>query len=116
MSWDEDDGVDEKALEAARMESQVFGKGPNGEGETTAATLRRLFEENSASAAMKIISLSSSASSERIRLDASKYIVERVLGPLGQGGNEGAPGSLEHTLNLISKGISGTGGDGGTDG
>jgi hypothetical protein len=104
---DDADWVDDKALEAARMESQVFGTGPNGEGETKPATLRRLFDENSTGAAMTIINLSKAASSERIRLDASKYIVERVLGPLGSAGNEGAPGSLEHTLDQIAKGISG---------
>jgi hypothetical protein len=112
---------DDKALEAARMEAQVFGRqggiggggGPNGEGETPRATLRRLFEENSATAAMRIITLSNSAASERVRLDASKYIVERVLGPMTTGaaagnGSDAEPGSLEHTLHALEQNITGT--------
>jgi hypothetical protein len=109
---DGDDWVDDKALEAAKMEAQVFGRGPNGEGETPAATLRRLFEENSAKAAMNIISMASNAASERIRFDANKYIVERVLGPLSATNNDGAPGSLEHTLAEMEKNISGGGSEG----
>jgi hypothetical protein len=109
-------GADEpsdKDLEAARMEAQVWGRGPNGEGETPKATLRRLFEENSARAALQIIRLSEGASGERVRLDASKYIIERVLGPMnllrpGVGGNEDAePGSLEHTLAELEKNVRG---------
>ena len=93
----------DEALEAARMEAQVFGKGPNGEGETAEQTLRRLFEENSANAAMNIIRMSNSAGSERVRYDASKYIVERVLGPLGSASDAGAPGSIEHALAQMQK-------------
>jgi hypothetical protein len=118
----DDEWVNEKALQAARMESQVFGRqpggstgssrwaGPNGEGETPSQTLRRLFEENSPAAAGQIINLSAHASSEQVRLRASAYIVERVLGPIGAGmgssGSSGAdapPGSLEHTLHEIEK-------------
>jgi hypothetical protein len=122
MSWN-DDGVgsdanadnlepDDKALQAARMEAQVWGRGPNGEGETPKATLRRLFEENSIAAAMQIIKLSTSASGERIRFDASKYLVDRVLGPvnfLKPGGSteDHEPGSLEHTLLEMEKNIHG---------
>jgi len=101
MSHD-DDWPSDKELDAARMEAQVFGAGPNGEGETPAATLRRLFEENSTKAALQIISLGNAAMSERVRLDASKYVVERVLGPLGSP-DHGAPGSLEHTLQELTK-------------
>lgn len=116
---------DDKALEAARMEAQVFGRGTgygvsgpgsaHPDGETPKQTLRRLFEENSAGAAMRLISLSTHASSERVRLDASKYIVERVLGPLaGAGAAVGAngdaePGSLEHTLAEMEKNVKNTG-------
>lgn len=102
-----DDEPDDKALEAARMEAQVFG-GPNGEGETPLATLRRLFEENSIKAGMQIINLSNTAMSERIRLDASKYIVERVMGPMtaSSGSGVGAAGSLEHALEELQKNMS----------
>jgi hypothetical protein len=108
----DDDWVDEKALEAAKLEAQVWGKGPNGEGETPRQTLRRLFTENSTTAALNIIKLSNSASSERIRLDASKYIVERVLGPLTADSGKSddlEPGSIEHTLNQMQKNMSGEG-------
>jgi hypothetical protein len=116
----DDEWVNEKALQAARMESQVFGRQPGGStgssrwagpnGETPSQTLRRLFEENSPAAAGQIINLSAHASSEQVRLRASAYIVERVLGPIGAGmgssGSSGAdapPGSLEHTLHEIEK-------------
>jgi hypothetical protein len=131
MSNMNDDWVNDKALEAARMEAQVFGRppassinprsgsgsgagasigGPNGEGETPSQTLRRLFEENSPAAAGQIIRLSNSASSEAVRFRAAAYIVERVLGPIGAGMNGGAGGgadapvgSLEHTLHQIEQ-------------
>lgn len=113
----DDDWVSDKALEAAKLESQVFGAqyansanraGPNGEGETTAQTLRRLFDENSPAAAGQIIRLSNSAASEAVRLRAAAYIVERVLGPIGAQGYQGTganavPGSLEHSLHQIEQ-------------
>lgn len=44
----------------------------------------RLMEEKLSAAVLSISKLATSASAERVRLDASKYIVERVLGPLSK--------------------------------
>ncbi len=116
-----DDWVSDADLEAAaKLEGQVFGRGPNGEGETPKQQLRRLFEENSAQAALGIINLSRNANSENIKFQASKYVVERVMGPLPPAQaaavgnpNEPEPGTLEHTLNKIAQGIAAMPGSGG---
>jgi hypothetical protein len=104
-----DDFVDPDAVKAAQYEGYVFGS-PNGEGETPAQTLKRLFEENSAAAAVQIIKLSQHASTERIRFDACKYIVERVVGPtslIKPVADAVEPGSLEHTLAEMERNIRG---------
>lgn len=56
---------------------------------------RRLFKENSAKAALQIVFVSNHGTNERTRLDASKYIVERVLGKIGDDVFEGAKNPLE---------------------
>jgi hypothetical protein len=54
----------------------------------TAVTARRLFKENAPTAALSIIRMATHGSTERIKLDASKYILERVLGKVGDDGEE----------------------------
>lgn len=44
---------------------------------------RRLLKENVGPATLSIIHISSHGGNERLRLDASKYIVDRVLGKIG---------------------------------
>lgn len=58
---------------------------------------RRLFKESAPGAAMSIIHLSMYAEHDRVRLDASKYVVERVLGPTGSDTSD-ADNPLENLL------------------
>jgi sensor histidine kinase regulating citrate/malate metabolism len=51
--------------------------------ETEEQLARRLLKENVPQAVLAIIHTSQHGTSERVRLDASKYIVERVLGKVG---------------------------------
>jgi len=50
--------------------------------ETPTQQARRLFEEALGAAVLSITHLSQHSASERIRLQASQYVVERNLGPL----------------------------------
>lgn len=83
-SWVPDDAlaslVSERAINPDESEEQLT---------------RRLFKENSASAALQIIHVSHHGTNERTRLDASKYIVERVLGKIGDDKFEGEKNPLE---------------------
>jgi len=51
--------------------------------ESEEALTQRLFRENSARVAMSLVDIAIRGSSERLRLDAGKYIVDRVLGKIG---------------------------------
>jgi len=107
--------VSDEEIAALNQETKTFGHGgPNGEGETIKQFLQRLFEENSPAAALSLIKLSLNASSENVRMQAAKHILERVMGPAGEGDNSKDPakGSLEYTLNEIEKGIRQEHGDG----
>jgi hypothetical protein len=53
--------------------------------------------ENAPFAAAQITQLARFASNERVRLDASKYVLERTLGPAGQK-IEGAKGPLQQMM------------------
>lgn len=59
---------------------------------------RRVFKENSANAAMSIVHLSMRSRNERLRLQASQYIVDRVLGPAGRANEDASKGPLEDLL------------------
>lgn len=52
--------------------------------ETEEQSVKRLFREASPHAAMSIIRLAQTSTNERTRLDASKYVVERVIGKIGE--------------------------------
>ena len=52
--------------------------------ETEEDTARRLLKENVDRAVLGIVHISQHGGSEKIRFDASKYIVERVLGKAGE--------------------------------
>lgn len=55
-------------------------------------------------AAAQIAQLAQHASNERVRLDASKYIVERVLGPTGQP-TQGVKSPLEMVMSGFIKDV-----------
>lgn len=71
------DWIPEEALEGLAMEQSVRPE------ETAEVITRRLLRENAAVAALSVVHLSKHASTERLRLDASKYVLDRVLGRIG---------------------------------
>lgn len=79
--------VSDDALASLATERQLH------EDETEEGTARRLMRENVGVATLSIIHLATHGSNDRLRLDASKYIVERVLGRVGDDafGDERSP-------------------------
>ncbi len=66
-SWDPDEAIDTLKLERSMDESE-------------AATAQRIFVENLPAAAQSIAHTAIYSTNERLRLDAAKYVVERVMG------------------------------------
>jgi hypothetical protein len=76
--WDQDDWVPANAASAMKLEADLHPE------ETDEQCVRRMFKEASPVAAAGIIHLALHGSSERIRFDAQKHIVERVIGKVGE--------------------------------
>lgn len=72
------DWLPEEAVAALNQEQQIMDRV-----ETPAQSARRLFQENSPAAALSIIHIAMYGSNERLRLDAAKYVTDRVLGRPG---------------------------------
>lgn len=70
---------DAQLQEALEMEQKVFGRDLDSGASKKLA--RRLFEENAAAAAQSIIKTAVHGSTEKVRFDAAKYVLERALGP-----------------------------------
>ena len=71
------DWVPDEALDALTAEREFHPA------EDEKQLTRRLFRENSPVAAMGIINTAKHDPNSRVRLDAQKYIIERVLGKVG---------------------------------
>lgn len=85
MSEFEDEGlpkgkawVPDEALEGMIMEREYHPE------ESNPKTTKRLMDENAPVVAMSLIHLALHSGSERTRLDAGKYIMDRVLGRVGE--------------------------------
>lgn len=52
--------------------------------ETPAMRTKRIFDTNAPFAAAQIVDLAVNATSDSVRLRASQYVVDRVLGPVGR--------------------------------
>ena len=76
-SSDNKEWVTDDALAGLALERHLHPE------EDEEATSRRLLRENVAIATQSLIHLAVHGSSDRLRLDASKYIIERVLGRVG---------------------------------
>ena len=76
--WQEPELVTDDELELLNEEVKVLHGGDLKAAATT------LLEEKAIAAVQSIAKLAVTSSTERIRLDASKYILERVLGPLSK--------------------------------
>jgi hypothetical protein len=72
------------AEDEARLDRAMAMERQTHTDESEEALTHRLFRENSARVAMAIVSIALKGSSERLRLDAGKYVIDRVLGPTGK--------------------------------
>lgn len=71
--------VNQAALKAALdMERSMHPE------ETQEELSHRLFKENAPGVAMSIVQIALQGSSERLKLDAGKYVIDRILGPVGK--------------------------------
>lgn len=75
--WDDPNWLPENAASSLAMERAVHPE------ENEEQTARRLLRESAPNATMAILHLAMHGTNERTRLDASKYILERVLGKVG---------------------------------
>jgi hypothetical protein len=85
--------VPDEALAALRMERDLTANG-----ETEEALSRRLLREAAPQAALSLIHMATHGSTERVRMDASKYVLERVLGKVGDDAYGAASSPLESFL------------------
>lgn len=95
MDMNESEGswVPDDALNALVTERTIH---PDEDNETTA---RRLLRENVGAAVLGIVHTAVHGSNERVRLDAQKYVVERVLGRVG----DDAYGATNPVADFISE-------------
>ena len=91
------DGIDvsDAELNAINEEAKLYD-------ESAEELARRLFRENLPLAVISIGNLARNASNEKIRLDASQYIVERNLGRV-QDGNSIVKNPLDEFIHQINK-------------
>ncbi len=78
--WQDSDeiNVTDEELDALKDEVKILHGGD------LKAAAENLLEEKSIAAVQSIAKLAVNGATERVRLDASKYIVDRVLGPLSK--------------------------------
>jgi hypothetical protein len=100
--------VSDAELEAAmQMEETVFGRDLNGDAAKKLA--KRLFAENAAAAAQSIIKTAIHGSTEKVRFDAAKYVLERALGPTSQQPPGDGDAPLEAAMNELMGNTKGRG-------
>ncbi len=84
---DYDHWVSDADLQAAmQMEQTVFGRDLSSGASKSLA--KRLFQENAAAAAQSIIKTAVHGSTEKVRFDAAKYVLDRALGPVSLVGKD----------------------------
>jgi hypothetical protein len=95
--WEVEDSewLPKSAIEGLALEEQTHP------GESEESRARRLFRENSPAAALSITHMAMHGSNERIRLDASKYVIERVLGRVGDDAYDGEKSPIESFVNDV---------------
>jgi hypothetical protein len=87
---DDPDWLPDEAVEALNSERTILHTS-----ETNAQTARRIFQENAPGAAASIAHIALYGSNERLRLDAAKYISDRVLGRVGDDLGQGEDSPLD---------------------
>jgi hypothetical protein len=94
---DDPDWLPQSAIDALNTERSVIT------GETQEQTARRLLRENAPGATLAIIHIALYGSNERLRLDAGKYVLDRVLGRPGDDVGEGSKSPLEAALERMQE-------------
>jgi hypothetical protein len=92
--FDEEKWVPDEALAALSLEAQVHAD------ETSPERAKRLMTENADVAAAALIHIARHSPSERNRAEASKYILERVL---GKAGDAPATGTLDDLFRKLDR-------------
>lgn len=105
---DYDHWVSDEDLQAAmQMEQTVFGRDLSTGASVSLA--KRLFKENAAAAAQSIIKTAIHGSTEKVRFDAAKYVLERALGPVSAVGKDEGDGELPPLEAAVQKLMGNTG-------
>lgn len=105
---DYDHWVSDEDLQAAmQMEQTVFGRDLSVGASVSLA--KRLFKENAAAAAQSIIKTAIHGSTEKVRFDAAKYVLERALGPVSAAGKDEGDGELPPLEAAVQKLMGNTG-------
>lgn len=99
----------ERALASLKDETILMHEGD------TLKAATALFKENAANAAQSIIHTALYSDNERVRLDASKYVVERVLGRAGDTTSDPSLDPLQALINEAIEITSGRAQGGGAD-
>jgi len=95
---DKSDGfIPEHALDALVDERSLHPE------ETNEQTARRLLKENAPIVAQSLLRLAIYSKSERTRLDAGKYVMDRVLGKIGDDLNTGSDSPIDGFLNEVTE-------------
>lgn len=97
----EDTWVPDDALRALQMERDLSPS------ETQGELANRIFRENAPAAAASIVHTALHGTNERIRLDAAKYTVERLLGRVGDGNPSAAANPLDAFINALENAANG---------
>jgi hypothetical protein len=95
--YDDEKWVPDEALSSLSMEASV---NPD---ETSPERAKRLLTENADVAAAALIHIARHSPNERSRADASKYILERVLGRAGDAPATGTLDDLFHKLDRMNE-------------
>lgn len=91
--WDPD-----AALESLKLEQATYA-----EAESPEDTCRRLLKENAPRAILSLVHIANHSANDRVRLDAAKYITDRVLGRIIDSTPAGTQDPLERIAQLLAE-------------
>ena len=87
QEWDVED-----ALRSMEVERQIH------QDQTPSEIATRIFDENMVPSALAIVHLAQHSPNEKIRMDAAKYVLERILGRIGDESKSSETNPLERLL------------------
>ena len=82
----------------ADIEEELYGGG------TAAERTKRIFDAASPRAALQIIDISNNGANDAVKLRASQYIVDRILGPVGKDDQQDALDAFLSGIEAIANG------------